>query len=187
MCSWPNLAKPEKHQSPKAEAREYWKEWQTTWGNMEAPGSTSPDAGYVYFLICGQYVKIGKSKHPIKRFPQIVVKMPLPTNLFALWWTPKMTALEMLMHTFYAEYRVNGEWFELPVEELLSIKACEGIFLPVFLPTAINKMHQENYGMLSSARKELYAYFKSFGTSRTGDITPEEMAKGISAMAKGAK
>jgi len=70
--------------------------------------------GWVYIMECGPYYKIGMSKRPNKRCARLSTKPPF--DIVLLHWFPADNArkAEQILHEDYAEYRKNGEWFELP-------------------------------------------------------------------------
>jgi len=116
---------------PRREAQIIWADWKHQHDNHLARLRSlyrHPDdrPGYVYLLRMGCYFKIGRTIDPLLRFPQISVKMPQETRLWAVFWEPDMIETEALMHKFYHQYHTNGEWFELPFEEAIYIRRCQG-------------------------------------------------------------
>lgn len=134
--------------NPRKAAQAYWKYWCEEFCNEALNTNASPKAGYVYFLKTGSFYKIGKTKRPLRRFPQIRIEMPLPTYLWSIWWSPDMTALESMLHSFYAQYRTNGEWFALPEKEALAIKYAEGPFFATFFPEHFSALDSAQYGQI---------------------------------------
>ena len=108
---------------PKNDARRLWHHWVKQYGPCAErlmPNDEKWHAccsehrpGYVYILKMGDWYKIGRSKHPLKRFPQLSVKMPLPTRLWMLFFSDDMIVLENIFHELYRDNRTNGEWFAL--------------------------------------------------------------------------
>lgn len=70
--------------------------------------------GYVYLLKSGDHYKIGKSKNVDQRVTQISPRTPLPVELLHSIGSNDMSWLEAQLHSKYAQYRTNGEWFALP-------------------------------------------------------------------------
>lgn len=79
--------------------------------------------GYVYLLKSGDHFKIGKSKDVDRRLTQISPRTPLPVTLEHSIGSNDMHWLETQLHTKYARYRTNGEWFSLPPDAVTWIKA----------------------------------------------------------------
>ena len=67
---------------------------------------TSED--YLYFLVHGESIKIGRTKDPINRGRQIATSL---SGQFSLYVVPNKGFLEQTMHNCFAEYRKGGEWF----------------------------------------------------------------------------
>ena len=78
-------------------------------------------AGWVYVMQADKYYKIGISQNVSARMNQISPKMPFVLSLLCKMKTSDMSGAEAKLHEKYSEFRVRGEWFELPpsaVEEL---------------------------------------------------------------------
>lgn len=67
---------------------------------------TSED--YLYFLVHGESIKIGRTKDPISRGRQIATSL---SGQFSLYVVPNKGFLEKTMHNCFAEFRKGGEWF----------------------------------------------------------------------------
>ena len=79
--------------------------------------------GYIYFLQdSSQRIKIGKTKNLDKRVFNLSVSLPEKSALFHFFETGDITKSEKELHNKYKKYRLNGEWFDLPQEELVKIK-----------------------------------------------------------------
>lgn len=78
--------------------------------------------GYVYLLKSGDHYKIGKSKDVDRRLTQISPRTPLPVTLEHSIGSNDMHWLESQLHTKYARYRTNGEWFALPSDAVAWFK-----------------------------------------------------------------
>lgn len=79
--------------------------------------------GYIYFLKDDtDRIKIGKSTNIDNRIFNIGIKLPVLPILYHFFKTNDMTKSEEELHEKYSEYRLNGEWFELPEKELEHIK-----------------------------------------------------------------
>ena len=109
---------------PYQAAHQYWDWWRTQMSeyHLDKWCAEKQQRGYVYFLRSELYYKIGYSKNPIKRFPQIHLKLPFETRLWAIWVTSEMRNTEGYLHSFYGRFRTNGEWFLLPSIEAHTIQ-----------------------------------------------------------------
>lgn len=74
--------------------------------------------GYIYVLQSGQHYKIGKAQNVDNRVAQISPKTPLPVSLIHSIESDDMTWVERWLHQRFANYRANGEWFNLPAAAL---------------------------------------------------------------------
>lgn len=82
-----------------------------------------PDAlGFVYFMRCGKWLKIGFSKNPINRAAHLITKQPHP--LTALIIVPGTHRDERRAHKALRRYRLNGEWFNFSSEAEALIWRC---------------------------------------------------------------
>lgn len=83
--------------------------------------SKSVPDNYVYFIKCGNYVKIGKSNSPERRFKSIVSEKDgtlRPANIdmseaVLLGYVPGGDRLEGVLHGVLNSERDTGEWFRL--------------------------------------------------------------------------
>lgn len=79
--------------------------------------------GSVYFITYdNKYYKIGKAKQLKDRLKVFSVEMPGNIEVFHVINSEDMWLTEKLFHDYYADKRVNGEWFNLSVEDLNYIK-----------------------------------------------------------------
>ena len=65
--------------------------------------------------------KIGMSRDVNTRVAQIESILPYPCLLMFVLWAKDASALELSLHQCFAEYRVSGEWFELPEDCLVAL------------------------------------------------------------------
>lgn len=104
--------------------RQFWKRLQKiqnlTIDTLRDLITTEPEV-YVYFIKCGDYVKIGKSKDPESRF-KTITKPNNPTispdgldlsKSELLGYIPGGSFLESSLHQQLNSQRVAGEWFRL--------------------------------------------------------------------------
>jgi hypothetical protein len=76
--------------------------------------------GYVYFLRCGQFYKIGRSKSLKQRF--MGFPFPEKPRLIKVVHCLDYGILEKALHALFAHKRTQGEWFDLSDEEVLQAK-----------------------------------------------------------------
>lgn len=84
--------------------------------------------GYIYFLQDdSKRIKIGKTQQIDKRVFDIGIKLPVTPILFHFFKTPDTTTMEKYLHDKYKNFRLDGEWFNLPESELLKIKKLQNL------------------------------------------------------------
>jgi hypothetical protein len=82
------------------------------------------DASVVYFLRCGDFVKIGYSYDPKKRIEKVQVWSPHDCELMGI--AAGGPALEKALHKEFSADRHRGEWFRLTDRLLAEIqRLCE--------------------------------------------------------------
>jgi len=94
-----------------------------------APQSvTSKDrGGFVYLLKSDTgYYKIGHTVNPDNRITTFGVLLPFEVEYDHLIQSPDMRRLESDLHRRYEDKRVNGEWFDLSVDDVAYIKSLGG-------------------------------------------------------------
>lgn len=82
-------------------------------------------AGYVYVIKSmtdDTYYKIGRTNNPERRMRKFNVVLPFEITPVCLIKTNDMYKLESDLHTKYAQYRADGEWFKLPVSAINELK-----------------------------------------------------------------
>lgn len=67
------------------------------------------DQQYLYFILCGDAVKIGRAKDPNVRMRELQTGAPGTLTLLASF--ERAGYLESLCHKLLAEQRLSGEWF----------------------------------------------------------------------------
>lgn len=72
---------------------------------------------FLYVLNCNNLYKIGVSKNVERRIKQLT-KMPYPITCEFKWWCRNPYQIEALFHDLLSEKRINGEWFELDMDDL---------------------------------------------------------------------
>jgi hypothetical protein len=86
-------------------------------------------AGYIYLLhaVGTNRYKIGLTKNVVRRIAALAKQSPFPVEVIHHYQTNDMKREESLLHDAFKEYRVHGEWFELPdfaVSEICSLEDC---------------------------------------------------------------
>jgi hypothetical protein len=79
-------------------------------------------SGYIYFLKCQEYVKIGISKNPIERVEQVSLLLPFEITLLHVVRSKDIYTTEKEFHNYFSNKRVNGEWFKLSDEDVNVIR-----------------------------------------------------------------
>lgn len=78
--------------------------------------------GYLYLLGSGEYIKIGISKHsPKTRIRQLQTGNPQKIKLLKYYRRKDYKELEKFLHKKFRRYRVNGEWFDVKLEQVTRI------------------------------------------------------------------
>ena len=99
-------------------------EWKTAKAVFEQfiKNLAKKDEGYIYFLqkmgvdcIC----KIGRSKYYPKRINKLEVKLPFDVDPLLVCYSSEHKRSEKLLHSFFSNKRLNGEWFALTAEDLI--------------------------------------------------------------------
>ena len=80
------------------------------------------DRGFVYLMWAKEssVFKIGKSNNPIRRAEEVnkaSLKMPFTVQLVGYLHTPFMSKAESLLHRQFSDFRMQGEWFNLTVQQ----------------------------------------------------------------------
>lgn len=91
---------------------------------------TLPKGAYVYVIqdidVTG-YCKIGRTATVYKRIHDIGVKMPFRTQVVHVIRCEDMNAVETVLHRVFAEYRIDGEWFNLDIIAVEYLKTKESM------------------------------------------------------------
>ena len=79
------------------------------------------DSGFVYLARSGatNWYKIGLSKQPYKRMSQLQVGTPLEITLIERVFSMNAPKLEKALHDYYEAYWLRGEWFDLPMVDVV--------------------------------------------------------------------
>jgi hypothetical protein len=92
----------------------------------EPPKPKNPRRGFVYLFKCNGHYKIGRSKDPSKRM-QTMAQAIMPFKITRIHTIPCKDAVvaERELHLRYATKRVKGEWFNLSIADVRTIKAIQ--------------------------------------------------------------
>lgn len=83
--------------------------------------------GWVYFIQCGEYVKIGLSSNVESRLKALQSATPYPLKLLKKLPVPNMARAEARLHRHFASVRHKGEWFRLTEDDLWEVMSFESI------------------------------------------------------------
>lgn len=97
--------------------------WQRIMAGVEATSAAQTE-GFVYFIACGPYVKIGYSYSPLERAASMATNNPYPCALIGLVRGGKIREKEI--HGQFAANRHRNEWFHLTPEVRSAISALCG-------------------------------------------------------------
>lgn len=80
--------------------------------------------GWIYFIQCEQYVKIGITRGDIaKRLNIMQVNCPFPLAVLHSIYSVNVVEHEKLLHNMLCMYHHRGEWFALPLDKLQCVLA----------------------------------------------------------------
>lgn len=80
----------------------------------------APRKGFVYLIKANDSnrYKIGFSIKPLERVKALQKTCPFPLAIFHSIPTNDMVGVERYFHSMFDQYRVNGEWFDLPSDAI---------------------------------------------------------------------
>ena len=76
------------------------------------------EGGYVYLIYSGGRSKIGISTEPDERIHTIKIDSPFPVFTICVRYFYSAKKVEKLLHKYYWEFRIKGEWFELTRDQI---------------------------------------------------------------------
>lgn len=92
--------------------------------NLAKPNRRKGRRGYVYLLkSLDGYYKIGKSVEPAARIRSLGVVLPFPIETEHFFSCDDYSEAEAALHRKYADFRLKGEWFDLPDTEVAWVKS----------------------------------------------------------------
>lgn len=81
---------------------------------------------YVYLMqdvsLTG-FIKIGRSNNVARRLHQFDLVLPIELKVIHVIRCSDMYAAEAELHHYYAKKRINGEWFDLDMQDVLHLKS----------------------------------------------------------------
>lgn len=80
-------------------------------------------AGFVYFIRCNEWVKIGKAKNVKSRLKSLQTSSPYKLKVAYIVAAKDYTRMEAFFHNEYKAKRGMGEWFKLSDADMEYIKA----------------------------------------------------------------
>jgi hypothetical protein len=87
----------------------------------ESP-SDSIELGYVYLMKSGRFYKIGKSNSAARRERELAIQLPEKLRTVHVISTDDPTGIEAYWHKRFEAKRLNGEWFDLDVNDVAAFK-----------------------------------------------------------------
>lgn len=90
-----------------------------------------PKPGFVYFIKSDHGIKIGRAKNWKSRTRTIISSLPFPAEVLKTIETSDMVKLERQFHERFADFRLNGEWFDVTQEQILASVASEVAWLNI--------------------------------------------------------
>jgi hypothetical protein len=76
--------------------------------------------GYIYVIKCNEYYKIGSSRDGVeKRLNGMQTGNPYELLIVAKYCVTDYLQAEALLHKYFKDKRVRGEWFKLDKEDLI--------------------------------------------------------------------
>lgn len=93
--------------------------------STELPSDWRSRFGFVYIIKNGDLYKIGSARKPHKRIAQLRTAAPFLEELHHIP-SLRYRELEHLLHVYYRNRRVKGEWFVLTDEDMDFIATIDG-------------------------------------------------------------
>jgi hypothetical protein len=94
-----------------------------------------PITGYVYLIRQDDLTKIGWSRTPERRLPEVAD--PERAEFLHLIPSASPSSIEAALHRRFAGQRVQGEWFRLTDEDLAMLIVLSQVDVPTDLPPAL--------------------------------------------------
>lgn len=93
-------------------------------GDMQLTDSQEK-SGYVYFVYCEGFIKIGLTiLHPRRRLADMKIGCPFPMHLAVYWEMEKSHIMhaERFLHDLLDAHAVSGEWFSIPPDAIAAAR-----------------------------------------------------------------
>lgn len=97
--------------------------WVTAMSEWKNDKDHSPD--HLYFIQMGHFIKIGRSKDPVKRLGEL--STGAPEAMYLIHQCPNKGHLEKKFHAIFKSFKNKGEWFKYDkqVEKFLKALVAE--------------------------------------------------------------
>lgn len=115
-----------------------WTEWVADL-LIELTPATEHKGGWVYFIQCNQYTKIGLSGNVNARLKALQTASPYPLTLIAQFAAAKPEYIESFLHSYFADKRRIGEWFDLSPADLGQVRSWNAAQLHRMSTTAASR------------------------------------------------
>jgi hypothetical protein len=79
----------------------------------------------LYLIKCGSFTKIGVSENVETRRLELQANNPLPCEILLEVETSAARERELYWHTYYKDFRANGEWFQISGDQVIHLIAVE--------------------------------------------------------------
>ena len=76
----------------------------------------------VYFVQCGQYVKIGIADNPKTRLRELQVGNPITLTILNTFKVVRANQVEHSLHEHFMDQWQRGEWFTMPADQIERIR-----------------------------------------------------------------
>ncbi|MBS1816640.1 MAG: GIY-YIG nuclease family protein [Acidobacteria bacterium] len=87
-----------------------------------ADDSTGGSDGFVYLVKSGRHFKIGKANSVEERHRHLRIQLPQAAEVIHRIKTDDPYGIEGYWHRRFADKRLNGEWFELSVDDVKAFR-----------------------------------------------------------------
>ena len=94
----------------------------TTASEPETAKMAKVELGEVYLFKSGKYFKIGRTKDTVRRGAELRIQLPETMTLVHSIRTDDPPGVEAYWHKRFAPKRMQGEWFDLSVDEITAFK-----------------------------------------------------------------
>lgn len=92
------------------------------WRDSPPKPKVVDNSGCIYLIKCSEWYKIGKTKNVDRRMKTFGEALPFKQEVIHVIRSDDYSALELELHSRFADKRMNGEWFALLPEDVEYIK-----------------------------------------------------------------